>query len=335
MSKNITKALFFNFIINILIPVMFYLPLIQIVYFTDGMGSQSFYTKLEESFFLYFLVVLSMMSLFYAAVGLGKISIKNYDLFSFRFGSKIYNVSNVGERFYVEENGATGLAMIVINFIKCLIIMPLKVLVGLINMPLILFSDDYCDAIEGAFNKEMSSRFLSIIILVASVLLCLPATFAKKNELEKYNLDNISADYVGLEYEGMNPNGFGGIYRYSIAFSINHGDHFINYYSGKIIIYVDDELITSIDCEYRDNRLYPGGIEINNINGVYVEYSFSLYEDPGNLETISQGNDKKMEIRFTLDEIYYGETEESRAGYEFNEMVGRPGPILILFKNYE
>lgn len=182
MTKRI-KALVQNFFLNILIPVLYFLPLMLIIFVFDGFGTQSFESKLQENFFLYFLIILSMVGFFYISVGFGKINFSNYILFSYRFGNRIHDVSFAGDTFYDEERGSTGLAVIVVNILKCFIVMPLRLIAGIIKIPIIIFSDGYRDSLDIFFSEERKSRFFTFVILIASILLCLPATFAKKSQL--------------------------------------------------------------------------------------------------------------------------------------------------------
>ncbi len=318
---NRLKALFYSLLFNIIIPTTFFVPLFLIIYSQDGFNNQG-YTGSVRVFPMICLVI-SMILVFVACKSLTNIPFLGEVMFSFFSGGKLYEVWSNGHSIAIEEHGMVGIVKMIVGIFQCIIIYPFKVVFSILKLPLILFSERYCDQLIDTYDEVGRQQLFGFVIILLAIVAALPASIDRNSKLKKYDLDELTV--VCNDY-----------YDDYLICTFSHPCGEIYSIDGYVDVYVDGEYINEynavfgiIDSDFGAGRKTTYNNFCNKEVAVHIRYL------PDSIESLYE-NCESIKIVIRIKNIYFDYKIQNSAfsgiGFELNDKDGKPFPTFVVLE---
>lgn len=187
--------------------LLLYGALILMIYADEGFADIIHFSGPGQSGLLVF-GVLAVIVLMIGTSALGGInSVK--ESFSIMAGGKWYNVYADNGHVSFHENGIMGIATLVLNFFKCLIVAPFKLIAWFVILPIAA-----CAKRGDSFTDFMTEKvgtgayWIAIICFIAAIILSIPQSAAIGYYQRKYDLDKLSIYLSDYAYADYGANGY-------------------------------------------------------------------------------------------------------------------------------
>ena len=231
--KNLFRCIIWM-IIDLLPYAFFWGTLALITYWLGGFNVVDRFTR-PDAFILF--GVVSLMSVVVSACYLGGVGGEIGPTFTFMLSDgKKYDVYVSDKDISITDHGSAGSGILLLNFLKCIIMAPLKLVKWLLLCPVFLLFGRDSDSMRPKYEDDAGTRaIIGLLCLIIAIILACPMAIADAVYKKKYNVDDIKFTNFNYYYE----NNYGVIW-HTFEFTLYEPSAKLESLGGFLVIVCDE-----------------------------------------------------------------------------------------------